>query len=115
MIKKPRNKFEKKLDKQLRRSKAVFEYESVRIPYVLAGFYWPDFIIHTKSGVLYIEAKGYLRPEHKRKMAAVKKQHPEMDIRIIFYARKPKDIKWAEKLGFRYSIDTIPEEWLDGL
>lgn len=113
--KEPRNKFEKKLYDQLKKSKVPFKYESTRIPYVIAGHYIPDFIIDTVRGKVYVEAKGYFRPEHKRKMAAVKRQHPEIDLRILFYAHKVKDIKWAEKNGLKYAISVIPEEWLHGL
>lgn len=112
---KPRNKFEQRVEKQLKKAKVKFSYESTKIPYVLAGHYIPDYIIETPTGLVYVECKGYFRPEHKRKMAAVKKQHPELDIRILFYSKKIKDIKWAEKYGFRYAIETIPGEWLQGL
>lgn len=115
MKKKLKNKFEKKLDRQLKKAKVKYDYESIRVPYILAGHYIPDWIVHTPTGIIYIEAKGYLRPEHKRKMAAVKKQHPELDIRMIFYSHKEKDIRWAEKIGFRYAIQDIPKEWLEGL
>lgn len=110
-----KNKFEIKLFNQLKKAKNVFKYESERIPYVLSGHYIPDFVINTKTGVVYVEAKGYLRPEHKRKMVAVKRQHPEKDIRIVFYALNKKYIKWAEKAGFKWAIETIPAEWLEGL
>lgn len=110
-----RNKFETKLYKQLKAAKVKFTYESEKIPYVLSGHYIPDFILQTPLGKIYIEAKGYLRPEHKRKMTAVKRQHPELDIRIVFYANKKKDIKWAEKNQFKYAVDTIPEDWINGL
>jgi hypothetical protein len=63
---------------------------------------------------VYIETKGYLRPEHKRKLVAVRRLHPEKDIRIIFYAPVKKNIKWAEKNGFKWAVETIPKEWLDG-
>jgi predicted nuclease of restriction endonuclease-like RecB superfamily len=114
-VKKVRNKFEKRILTQLKRARVSFTYESEKIPYVLAGHYIPDFIIQTSLGKIYVEAKGYLRPEHKRKMVAVKKQHPEMDLRILFYSANKKFIKWAEKAGFKYAIETIPKEWLKGL
>jgi hypothetical protein len=109
-----RNKFEKKIYQQLKRSKVPFKYESEKIPYVLAGHYIPDFIIVSPFGRIYIETKGYLRPEAKRKLIAVKRQHPEMDIRLLFYAKRPAQIRWADKAGFRWAIGTIPKEWLDG-
>jgi predicted nuclease of restriction endonuclease-like RecB superfamily len=113
--KKLKNRFEIKIHRQLKRAKIKFKYESERLPYILARHYCPDFVIDTKLGKIYIETKGYLRPEHKSKMVAVKKQHPEKDIRILFYSRKAKDIKWAEKHGFKYAVDKIPEEWFSGL
>jgi predicted nuclease of restriction endonuclease-like RecB superfamily len=112
--KKLKNKFETKIDRQLKRARVIFQYESIKIPYILARHYIPDFVIDTPTGKVYVECKGYLRPEHKAKMVAVKKLNPEMDIRILFYAKKAKDIKWAERHGFVYAIDVIPKEWLDG-
>lgn len=47
-------------------------------------------------------------------MVAVKKLNPHLDIRILFYAHKPQYIKWAERNGFRWAVETIPKEWLDG-
>ena len=115
MAKAPRNKFEKRIYASLKRKKVTFKYESTRLPYVLARHYIPDFIVDTPLGPVYIELKGYLRPEHKAKMVAVKKQHPEIDLRILFYAAKKDQIKWAEKNGFKYAIGTIPSDWLKGL
>lgn len=112
VTKKPRNKFEAATESSLKKSKVRFTYESERIPYVLARYYVPDFIVHTGAGKIYIECKGYLRPEHKAKMVAVKKQHPEKDIRILFYSKNSKSIRWAEKHGFIYAIGIIPPEWL---
>jgi hypothetical protein len=108
-----RNQFEKKIHRQLKRAKKIFKYEGEHIPYVLARHYIPDFIIYTKSGKIYLECKGYLRPEHKCKMVAVKRQHPNLDIRMLFYAFNKKYITWAEKNNIRYAIGTIPKEWLD--
>ena len=107
-----KNKFEKKLNAQLKRSKLSFSYESERIPYILYGHYIPDFILETTRGKLYIEAKGYLRPEHKRKMIAVKKQWPQKDIRIVFYSPNKQNEKWAIRNGFTYAFGSIPREWL---
>jgi hypothetical protein len=111
---KTKNKFETQLEKQLKKAKVKFKYESEKIPYILARHYIPDFVITTRSGgKIYIEAKGYLRPEHKSKMVAVKIAHPNLDIRIVFYAKNPKYIRWAERNSFPYAIGSIPEEWLN--
>ena len=113
--KKPRNLFELLVEKQIKRAKLKYSYESERIPYLLAGHYVPDFIFEAPNGLIYVECKGYFRPEDKRKLSAVKRQHPELDIRLLFYSKKLKDIKWCDKNGFRYAIKTIPREWFKGL
>lgn len=110
-----KNKFEGRTFDHLTKLKVKFKYEAEKIPYILARHYCPDFVIQTEKGKVYIECKGYLRPEHKSKMVAVKKLHPELDIRILFYAKKKADIKWAEKHGFVWAVDTIPDTWIDGL
>lgn len=114
-MKKPRNKFELKVEKQLKKSKLKFKYETERIPYILARHYIPDFIIETPLGRIYIECKGYLRPEAKAKMVAVKRQNPGLDIRILFYSERKAQIRWAERNSFRWAVADIPKEWLDGL
>src|SRR3990167_7908849 len=109
-MKKRKNKFEERIYRQLKRAKVQFKYESERIPYIIAGHYIPDFVLVTPSGKLYIETKGYLRPEHKRKMVAVKKLNPNLDIRILFYSFNKKYVNWAEKCGFKYAIEKIPTD-----
>lgn len=110
---KTKNKFEQRIFKLLQKKNVSFKYESEKIPYIFAGHYIPDFVITTASGgKIYIETKGHFRPEAKRKMVAVKKLNPALDIRLLFYSKKAKDIKWAEKNGFAYAIDTIPDEWI---
>lgn len=117
----PKNKFEEQIDERLRRAKVKYKYEKEKIPYILARHYTPDFVIETKRGKIYIECKGFFRPEHKAKMAAVKKMHPNLDIRIVFYAPpkltpsviKKLDgyVKWAQRYSFPYAIGDIPDEW----
>lgn len=109
-----KNKFETRTYNQLKKARVKFKYECERLPYVLARHYIPDFIISTPTGVVYVECKGYLRPEHRSKMVAVKKQHPEKDIRMLFYSANKSYIKWAERYGFKYAIGEIPKDWLDG-
>ena len=108
-----RNRFEKKISRQLKRRKIKFGNETERIPYVLKGNYIPDFIIEGQCGKVYLECKGYLRPEDRRKLAAVKKQHQELDLRIVFYRLNKQDIKWAEKHKIRWSVSSIPRDWFE--
>lgn len=109
-----RNKFEKKLLEQCKKIGIKHTYESKRIPYIRYHVYIPDIILHTPLGEVLIEAKGYFRPEHRAKMLAVKKQHPNLDIRLIFYRSSKKDIKWAIKNNFIYAIGEIPNIWFEG-
>jgi hypothetical protein len=102
------------------------QYETLKIPYVLHHDYVPDFRVQTGSGdVLFIETKGNGRawtPQVRKKMLAVKEQHPEYDIRFLFYSdgefgtkrkdgTRVKQSEWSEKHGFPYAIKNIPESW----
>lgn len=111
---KTRNKFEARIEDQLQKAKINFEYETERLPYVIHGNYNPDFIVSTPKGKIYLETKGYFRPEHKRKMVAVKKAHPELDIRLIFYSANSTYVRWALKHGFPFAFREVPQDWLDG-
>lgn len=110
-----KNKFETRIFRQLKRAKVVFKYEAEKIPYVIASHYCPDFVISCPNGKIYVECKGYFRPEDKRKLVAVKRNNPNIDLRIVFYARKEQYIKWAEKNHIRWAVERIPTEWLNGL
>lgn len=111
-----RNKFETRIHKQLKKIKKIkVAYETVKIPYVIHGYYIPDFILTGKSKTIYLETKGHFRPEAKRKMVAVKALHPSLDIRIVFYSRKLSDIRWAERNKFPYAIGEVPQEWIEEL
>ena len=110
----PRNKFEARIYASLKKKKIKFKYESEKIPYLISGHYIPDFIITTKHGKIYVETKGHFRPEAKRKMAAVKKLNPRLDIRLLFYSHSKSAVKWCTKHGFPYAIGDIPDEWLEG-
>ncbi len=90
-------------------------YETVKIPYVIEGNYIPDFILTSDTKTIYLETKGHFRPEAKRKMVAVKKLHPHLDIRIVFYSSKRSDIRWAERHKFPYAIGEVPQEWMEEL
>lgn len=122
-----RNKFEQNTGDKLDELGIDFGYETERLPYVVEGKYIPDFIITTRSGSkVYIETKGNGRSfdgPAKRKMLAVKKQNPSIDLRVVFYSDgkcgpKRKDgtfmrqSDWAIKHGFQYAIRDIPESWL---
>ena len=121
-----RNKFEEQTAQSLVANGVTFSYEDTKIPYTVSGTYLVDFEITTKGGnTIYIETKGNGRSfDHsvRRKMIAVKEQHPEIDLRIVFYSDGKIDPKrkdgthmcqsdWATKHNFKYSIRHIPLDW----
>lgn len=114
-----RSRLEERLAKWLHQNDLSFEYETVKLNYVIEAVYKPDFIL--PNGVM-LEAKGWFKPEDRRKMLAVKKQHPELDIRLVFqapYNTITKESKttysmWAEKNGFPWCpYHDIPLDWFE--
>ena len=114
-----RSGFEHKVADQLTENKTQFEYETTVIDYIKPQTnhtYTIDFTL--PNGIL-IETKGRWVLEDRKKHLLIKKQHPELDIRIVFQSAKTKirkgskttygmfcdkhDILWAEK--------TIPKSW----
>lgn len=96
------------------------EYESEKIPYIVEGNYKPDFILTFADGrKRYIETKGYMDNEARRKMVAVRKANPTIDIRMLFARNHPirKGAKgtygdWADKVGYPWAVKDLPEDWL---
>ena len=95
-----------------------FEYESTKIPYTIKHNYHPDFYL--PNGI-YLEIKGYWDPEDRRKVLAVKRDNPDIDLRMVFQApyntisKKSKTTyaKWCEKHDILWTSYTdIPLAWL---
>lgn len=109
----------KALQARAREGKYKVTYEEESIPYVLEREYVPDFIIEFKSGhKRYIEVKGWLRPEDTKKMIAIRRQYPDMDIRIFFDKdnkmsrnSKMRYSDWSKKYGFQCCFGHIPDDW----
>ena len=114
-----RSGFEHTVSKELTEAKVKFEYETTVISYIKPETnhtYTIDFTL--PNGIL-VETKGRWVIEDRKKHLLIKKQHPELDIRIVFMSGKTKirkgskttygmfcdkhDIPWAEK--------TIPNSW----
>lgn len=99
-------------------------YEQLSLPYTSHHEYLADFTIGGTN--IIIEAKGGGRawsPQVRRKMLDVRQQHPEYDIRFVFYSDRPFGTKrkdgtkmtqseWCKKYGFKYAIGEVPKEWL---
>ena len=79
--------------------------------------YTPDFVL--SNGII-IETKGMFTAADRRKHLAIKKQHPNLDIRFVFESSRRKLRKgakstygeWCIKYDFRYYDRIIPEDWL---
>ena len=72
-------------------SKGVkFTFETMKIPYVkpeTKHVYSPDFILD--NGII-IETKGRWLLDDRKKHLLIRKQHPDLDIRILFQNAKAK-------------------------
>lgn len=83
--------------------------------------YTPDFKVMRKDGsFFFVEYKGYLRPNDKTKMKAIRLQYPDLDLRFVFQNADKVIYKgskttygmWAERLGYQWAEGTMPEDWL---
>ena len=95
-----------------------FGYETLTLPYSQSHTYRPDFVLD--NGII-IESKGHFRrgAGEAAKMIAVRDQHPELDIRFVFYnahakigGQKQTYAQWATRNGFKWAHEEIPDEWL---
>jgi len=112
-----RSGLEEEIAKQLEAKRVQYEYEKERITYHRTCYYLPDFKL--PNGI-FIEAKGRFTKEDRGMLLKVKKQHPDLDIRLVFSRSKARISKessttyaqWCERWGFPYADKQIPEEWL---
>jgi|10_taG_2_1085330.scaffolds.fasta_scaffold00416_25 hypothetical protein len=127
-----RSKFELNTAKFLRKHKVKFSYESTSYTYkgkVLKGVcdkcgnnkihtlrsYTPDFFLFND---VIIETKGLFTAENRKTMVAVREQHPDIDLRIVFMRNnkihrksKMRYMDWAENNGFICAVGEIPQDW----
>lgn len=101
-----------------------YEFESEKLewtPRPIKHNYTPDFKVKTKSGkTIYIETKGRFMPEDMEKHLAVKEQHPDKDIRIVFSnpytwyraAKTRTYAKWANANGIVWCGKTHLKKFL---
>ena len=95
-----------------------YQYESEKLSYTIEHNYTPDFVL---PNYLYLEAKGYWDPEDRRKILAVKRCNPDVDIRMVFQSpyntisKKSKTTyaQWCDKHDIPWtSYKDIPIDWL---
>lgn len=93
-------------------------FEPFKLPYFTKGNYLPDFVL--PNGII-VEAKGYFDARSRAKMVAVKKNNPDLDIRMLFMNSKTKVRKgsattyadWCNKNKFPFADGLIPLEWFN--
>ena len=77
----------------------VVEYETEKLEYSIPGNYCPDFPLTVDGHKVYLEVKGYFDDQALKKMDAVTKAYPELDIRMVF----EKDNKLSRRKRKKYS------------
>ena len=130
-----RSGFEDKHIEALKKEKTKFWYEASKVPYIVEANYIPDIILDPNNklkgskkrsltlkdleGMVLVELKGRFTSQDRRKMKAVKKANPKLDIRFVFQrdnfltkAKKGTYTSWAKQNGFDYHVGyTIPDKW----
>lgn len=117
---------------QLEAAGVPVNFEKMKIKYIVPEkehTYTPDF----HEGTIVLEGKGAFGygpnkfsggdpAKERQKLLLIKKQHPELDLRIVFqraatkiYPKSPTTYaKWATDNGFLWSDKgVIPQEWLE--
>ena len=113
-----RSKFEQQIATWLQKQRINFEYESHSYMYMLKIYraecmdcngsdvwkkhwYTPDFFL--ENGVV-VEAKGKFTAKDRKIIAAMKEQHPELDLRVLFTRNnkispksKTRYLDWCER------------------
>lgn len=117
-----RSGLEEAIAEQLNKNCIDYQYEhpDSKIKYTVPAkdhTYLPDFKL--PNGII-VETKGRFVLADRKKHELIKKQHPEIDIRIVFsnsntrISKKSKTTygMWCEKLGIPYADKEIPLDWL---
>ena len=95
----------------LKRNGLPFKYEMDTLTYEYAPQkYTPDFSIEQGNTKIMLEYKGKLDAITRRKMRAIKKSNPDVDLRIVFekpnnklyHGSKMRYFEWAERYGFKW-------------
>ena len=113
-----RSKLEEKVATLLKELGVSYEYESTQIPYVIQHNYTPDFLLPNH---VYLETKGYWDAADRRKVLAVKRDNPLIDLRMVFQSpyntisKKSKTTyaQWCDRHDIPWtSYHEIPLDWL---
>ena len=113
-----RSKLEESIANLLEGLGVSYQYESEKLGYTIEHHYTPDFVL---PNYVYLEAKGYWDPKDRRKILAVKKDNPDIDLRMVFQSPYNKISKksrttyaqWCDKHDIPWTAyHDIPLEWL---
>ena len=113
-----RSKLEEKVADLLEGLGVSYQYESEKLSYTIEHNYTPDFVL---PNYIYLETKGYWDAADRRKVLAVKKANPQIDLRMVFQApfntisKKSKTTyaMWCEKHDIPWtSYHDMPLDWL---
>lgn len=117
---KVRSKLEKSVADALTKAGIVYDYEKEKLLYTIPETpheYTPDFTVPGQGW--YLEVKGYLDADTRKKMLYVQRANPFADIRFVFQRDNPirkgsktKYSDWATKHGFMCAIGGVPPSWL---
>lgn len=98
------------------------EYEPEVLRYEVTHKYTPDFVLRGVRGTIYIEAKGYFKPEDRSKSLTVRSQYPTISLRFLFqnpHVRLSSSstttyAQWCDKKGFLWAAGPeIPQAWIE--
>ena len=115
-----RSGFEHTVSKDLTEAKVKFEYETTVISYIKPETHHTYTIDFTLPNGILVETKGRWVIEDRKKHLLIKKQHPDLDIRIVFMSGKTKIRKgskttygmFCDKHGIQWAEKDLPESWL---
>ena len=113
-----RSKLEESVASLLEGIGVSYQYESEKLSYTIQHYYTPDFIL---PNYVYLETKGYWSPGDRRKVLAVKRDNPGIDLRMVFQSpynkisknSKTTYAKWCDKHEIPWTAyHEIPMDWL---
>ena len=113
-----RSGFEERVTNELDKRAIPYLYEVQSFEYVTRSRYKPDLFLMND---VILELKGFWKPSDRRKHLAMKEQHPELDIRLVFQRNNKlsKNSKttygdWCDKHGIQWCVwPNIPPDWLE--
>ena len=106
---------------ELEQQGVSFQYEPHQIKYTKPStnhIYTPDLLL---DNGIYIEYKGYFRPDNRDMAKIVRDCNPGLDIRFVFMNANAKINKrskttyatWCDKHNFKWAHKVIPKEWIN--